>query len=62
MEMRPIMKIKTTLMWSIVLLLLFVDWITFHDIFESHTIRDWLTLLTSVLVFLYFLKDVVKFK
>ena len=56
------MKIKTTLMWIIVFLLLFVDWITFHDIFESHTIRDWLTLLASVLVFLYFLRDVVKFK
>ncbi len=62
MEMRPIMKIKTTLMWIIVFLLLFVDWMTFHDIFESHTIRDWLTLLASVLVFLYFLRDVVKFK
>jgi hypothetical protein len=36
------------------LLLFFVDWLAFHDYLEPHTIRDWLMLLASVLVFLQF--------
>jgi quinol-cytochrome oxidoreductase complex cytochrome b subunit len=33
--------------------LLFVDWLTFHDWREPHTIRDYLTLFASLLVFVY---------
>ena len=55
------MKINNPLKWIIVAILLFVDLLTFHDIFQSHTIRDWFTLLASILVFIYFAKD-LKFK
>jgi len=39
------------------LLLLFVNWLAFHDIREPHTARDWLLLMASVLVFLKFGRD-----
>jgi hypothetical protein len=42
------------------LLLLFVDWLAFHDYLEPHTIRDWLMLLASALVFLQFGRAVWK--
>ena len=31
-------------------LLLVVNWLAFHDYREAHTVRDWLTLLASLLV------------
>ena len=34
-------------------LLLIVDWFTFHDWREPHTVRDYLTLLASIFVFFY---------
>jgi hypothetical protein len=34
------------------LLLLGVNWLAFHDFREAHTVRDWLMLVASVLVFL----------
>lgn len=39
------------------LLLLFVDWLAFHDLREVHTIRDWLMLIASILVFLKFARE-----
>jgi hypothetical protein len=42
-----------------VLLLLAVDRLTFHDLFEPHTIRDYLTLAASLLVFVYITLDVL---
>lgn len=39
------------------LLLLVVNWLTFHDILEVHTVRDWLMLLASVLVFAKFFRE-----
>ena len=48
--------------WDIVLvagmvaLLLVVDVLTFHDLAEPHTTRDWLTLVASILVFAYVLR------
>ena len=36
------------------LLLLAVNWLAFHDFHEAHTVRDWLMLIASVLVFLKF--------
>jgi hypothetical protein len=35
-------------------LLLFVNWLAFHDFLEPHTIRDWLMLPASALVFVEF--------
>jgi len=39
------------------LLLLLVDWLAFHDFHETHTMRDWLMLIASVLVFLKFARE-----
>ena len=39
------------------LLLLFVNWLAFHDIREAHTVRDWLMLLASILVFFQFARE-----
>ena len=36
---------------AMVLVLVVVDWLTFHDVFEPHTVRDYLTLAASILVF-----------
>src|SRR5260221_13874486 len=36
-----------------VFVLLFVDWLTLHDWREPHTVRDYLTLFASLLVFVY---------
>jgi hypothetical protein len=40
------------------LLLLFVNWLAFHDFHESHTLRDWLMLIASILVFLKFVREI----
>lgn len=47
---------KTDFLLAIVasLLLLFVNWLAFHDFREAHTMRDWLTLLASIVVLLQF--------
>jgi hypothetical protein len=42
-----------------ILSLLAVDWLTFHDLFEPHSVRDYLTLAASLLVFLYIALDVL---
>lgn len=47
------MKMNKVLAIIIVFSLLVVDWLAFHDIFEPHTLRDWLTLVSSILVFFY---------
>jgi hypothetical protein len=36
------------------LCLLVVDWFTFHDFRELHTVKDYLTLLASIMVFFCF--------
>jgi hypothetical protein len=33
------------------ILLLAVDWLMFHDLFEPHSVRDYMTLVASLLVF-----------
>jgi hypothetical protein len=35
-------------------LLLFIDWLAFHDFLEAHTIRDWLMLVATGPVFIQF--------
>ena len=39
------------------LLLLCVNWLAFHDFREAHTVRDWLMLIASILVFLKFARE-----
>ncbi|WP_267225539.1 hypothetical protein [Dyella silvae] len=43
--------LQRLLVIAMVLVLVVVDWLTFHDIFEPHTVRDYLTLAASILVF-----------
>ena len=47
-------EIDTLLMMVATLLLVAVNWLAFHDYLEAHTMRDWLTLLASVLVLIQF--------
>ena len=44
---------------AIAVILLAVDFLAFHDVAEVHTLRDWLTLFASLLVFVYLAKDVL---
>ena len=39
------------------ILLLFVNWLAFHDFREAHTVRDWLMLIASILVLLKFARE-----
>lgn len=50
------MQLNKLLMIAIVVLLFAVNWLTFHDFFEPHTLRDWLLVAASLLVFIYFAK------
>jgi hypothetical protein len=50
-------KTNTLLMIAASLLLLFVNWLAFHDFREAHTVRDWLILIASVLVFIEFARE-----
>lgn len=43
---------------AIVLVMVFVDWLALHDVFEPHTVRDYLTLAASILVFAHIAMDV----
>jgi hypothetical protein len=40
--------------------LLAVDWLAFHDLFEPHTVRDYLTLAASLLAFAYLASDLLR--
>ena len=40
------------------MLLVFVNWLAFHDFREPHTVRDWLMLCASVLVFIQFAREI----
>jgi hypothetical protein len=44
---------------AIAVMLLAVDFLAFHDVTEEHTLRDWLTLFASLLVFIYLAKDLL---
>ncbi len=52
--MKNLLSMNNLLVLAASLLLLFVDWLTFHDFREAHTLRDWLMLIASVLVFVKF--------
>lgn len=53
------MNLRMILAALIALLLIVVDWLAFHDLAEAHTLRDWLMLLASILVFAYLAQDIV---
>jgi len=55
--MKNLLNINNLLMLITSLLLLFVNWLAFHDFREAHTVRDWLMLVASVLVFLKFARE-----
>ena len=50
-------KIDNLLMITASLLLLAVNWFAFDDFREAHTVRDWLMLFASVLVFIQFARE-----
>jgi len=50
---------KALALGAATLCLLIVDWFTFHDLREPHTVRDYLTLLASFLVFFCFADELV---
>ena len=52
------LNIDSLLMIAASLLLLAVNWLAFHDFREAHTVRDWLMLLASVLVFFQFAREI----
>ena len=57
LDMKNLWNLNNLLVFLATLLLLLVNWLAFHDFRESHTVRDWLMLLASVLVFLKFGKE-----
>ena len=48
------LSIDNLLMLAASVLLVFVNWLAFHDIREAHTVRDWLMLIASALVLVQF--------
>ncbi len=50
------MQTQKTLVYLIVFLLLVINFLTFHDIFEPRTLKDWLILAVSILLGFYFFK------
>ncbi len=58
LEMKNLFNLSNVLMLAASLLLLFVNWLAFHDFGEAHTVRDWLMLTASVLVILEFVREV----
>ncbi len=55
--MKKMLNLNNLLLITATVLLLFVNWLAFHDIREAHTVRDWLMLFASGLVFLKFAKE-----
>jgi hypothetical protein len=56
-EVKNLLNLNSLLILLASLLLLFVNWLAFHDLGEAHTVRDWLMLIASVLVFLEFARE-----
>lgn len=57
LEMKNFLSLNNLLVLAASLLLLFVNWLAFHDFREAHTVRDWLMLTASVLVILKFARE-----
>lgn len=50
------MNINKWAIASIIAVLLIINFLTFHDFFETHTVKDWMIIFVSVLIFVYFTK------
>jgi len=57
LEMKHFLNLNNLLVLTASLILLFVNWLAFHDFYEVHIVRDWLMLIASVLVFLKFARE-----
>ena len=57
LEMKNLLNLNNLFMLITSLLLLFVNWLAFHDMREAHTVRDWLMLVASVIVLLKFARE-----
>ena len=57
LEMKNLLTLNNLLVLITSLLLLFVNWLAFHDLREAHNVRDWLMLTASVLVLLKFARE-----
>jgi len=57
LEMKKFLNLNNVFVLTASLLLLFINWLAFHDFRESHTVRDWLMLITSALILFKFAKD-----
>lgn len=62
LEMKNLLNLNNLLIITASLLLLAVNWLAFHDFHESHTVRDWLMLAASVLVFFKFARELQRRK
>jgi hypothetical protein len=51
-------KSDDILMLVAAILLVVVNWLAFHDIHETHTVRDWLMLAATILVFVKFALEI----
>lgn len=53
----------STMRWTVIVLgativlLLLADFLAFHDLFEPHTVKDWLILVASILAVVSFAGD-----
>jgi len=58
LEMKNLLNLNNLLLLFASVLLLFVNWLAFHDYREAHTVRDWLMLTASALVIVKFAWEV----
>lgn len=56
-EMKTFFNLNNLLVLTASFLLLFVNWLAFHDFRETHTVRDWMMLIASLLIFVKFTKE-----
>jgi DNA-binding CsgD family transcriptional regulator len=57
LKMKKFLSLNNVLVLTASLLLLFINWLAFHDVHEAHTVRDWLMLITSAFILLKFAKE-----
>jgi hypothetical protein len=58
----PMPRVDRILIIAVSFLLLFIDWLAFHDVFEVHPVRDWLMLVASAVVLAEFARLLWKFR
>ena len=58
LDMKNLLTLNNLLICVASLLLLFVNWLVFHDFREAHTVRDWLMLVASGMVILKFATEI----